>query len=193
MFLLDLGLDFSTPVGITISIVGILALITFVVSFQVKNRARLLVLQIVSITLFGIQYFLTGAYTGVIIEGVCIVRNLVFFFKGKNKFLNSIWIPIIFGVAATIVGIFTFDNWTSILPVVANIVQGFALFAKKEEHNRFLFLCGSPLWLTYNVFAGLLFGIITECLNIISIVVSIVRIYYKKNKEQEKLIVTEAK
>lgn len=183
MFLVDLGLDFSTPTGIAVSIIGFVALITFCSSFQVKNRRLLIILQTISFTCFGVQYLLTGAYTGLILEAVCIGRNLLFYFKGNNKFLNSIFVPIIFGVSAIVIGICTFDGWPSLLPAFATVVQSFALYAKKEEHSRLLFLVGSPMWLVYNIFSNLLFPVITECINMVSIIISVIRFYIKAKKE----------
>ena len=181
MFLLKISL---TPTDIAGYITGFLALVTFVLSFQMKNRKNLLILQSVSLVLFAIQYYLTGAYTGVILEGVCIARNVTYYFRNKHKFLDSIYIPIIFSTLAIIVGIFTYANWTSIIPVVANILQTIGLYIKRERDNRIFFLIGSPLWLTYNFINGVWFGVITEFLNIISIVVSIIRIVRIENKEK---------
>lgn len=185
MFLIDLGLDFSTPTGIAVSIIGFVALIAFCSSFQVKNRRLLLILQTFSFTCFGIQYLLTGAYTGLILEAVCIFRNLLFYFKGNNKLLNSIYVPIFFGVSAIVIGICTFAGWPSMLPAFATVVQSFALYAKKEEHSRLLFLVGSPLWLVYNICSGLLFPVITECINMISIIISVIRFTIKSKKENK--------
>ena len=168
------------PTQYLVYAMGIVALITYASSFQCKKRSTLLILQTISLLLFIGQYFVLKAYTGVILEVVCIVRNFVYFFKDKtkSKVLDSIATPIVFAVAAIVVGIFTYNGqWFCILPVIANIFQTVGLYLKKESYNRIMFLCASPLWLVYNLLTNTVFGVVTEIINIISIFISLALIY----------------
>lgn len=179
MYLVDYSF---TPTTILVYIFGFLALVPFVLSFQAKNRKYLLILQIVSLLLFSVQYLLLGAWTGLILEFICIVRNIMFYFRDRVKSFNNIAMPIFFSLAAIAVGVFTRTAWYWFIPVLANISQTIGLYMRKDINNRIFFLIGSPLWLVYNCLTGALVGVVTEVCNIISIVISIVRLA-KNNKK----------
>lgn len=184
MFLISLDQNVS---NILIYTMGIIALICFASSFQTKKRSVLLILQTISLVLFMGQYLLLGAYTGLILEVVCIVRNFTYYFRNKTKYLNTIVTPLIFIIAAVVVGLFTLDgNWYCVIPVIANILQTIGLDMKSERNNRIFFLLASPLWLVYNVLTNTVFGVVTEIMNIISIIVSIIIITKAMDKEKIK-------
>lgn len=46
----------------------------------------------------GIHYLLLDAYSGAVCAALCVVMIMVFFFKGKTKFLSSIAFPIVFSI-----------------------------------------------------------------------------------------------
>jgi len=164
---------------------GIIGMIGFVASFQCKKRWLLLVLQSVALLAFGIQYYLLGSVIGLITEIICVVRNLCFCFRDKNKFFKSIWLPISFIAIELVPGVLTFTGWICILPIAGFIIQTIALCFEKEIANRAVFLIASPIWLSYNLLNKAWFGAITDVLNITSIIIAIIRLTKLSKKEKE--------
>ena len=69
-------------------ILGILATIIGVSSFQVNNKKHLLLIQSVSTILTCISYLFLGATSGFALNIVCLARNIVFCFSKKDRKLE---------------------------------------------------------------------------------------------------------
>ena len=66
---------------IFIQITGIAAMIFSVFSFQMNKHKQIMIMQILATSLFGLQYFLLGAYTGMAVDIIAIIRGIVFYNK----------------------------------------------------------------------------------------------------------------
>ena len=75
-------------------IIGILALIILMLSFQKNEKKLLLKYQTTSSFLYAIQYIFLGAYTGSLMNLTCMVRNFIFN-KYNNKKVPIYWLIII--------------------------------------------------------------------------------------------------
>ena len=72
-----------------------------------------------------------------------------------------------------------------ILPVIAMIIATVSLRLGSAKAVRRLGLISSPMWLIYNCFSGSIGAIASEILNLISIIIGIIRLDIKKNKNDE--------
>lgn len=168
----------SSHIGILIvQTIGFAAMFLGVMSFQIKKRNGIIGCQMVSSTLWAIQLFLLGGYTGSLQNALSVGRGAVFAQKNKYKWASSIFVLITFLFIFTAAGIFTFkvEGAWSILPTVAMLIQSVALFFNNENMLRRLSLLVSPLWLIYDIHAGTIAGILCESFVICSIIVSLIR------------------
>ena len=164
---------------IFIQITGIAAMIFSVFSFQMNKHKQIMIMQILATSLFGLQYFLLGAYTGMAVDIIAIIRGIVFYNKDK-KWASSIMFIALFIVS----GIFTWQGASSLLVVGAMILNTFSFSFTKPKLVRSTILISSPLMLIYNILTGSIGGIINELCVEISSVVGLFRYDIKRKKHK---------
>lgn len=71
-------------------IISVVAAALLLASFQQRTHRRIVVIQAMSGLLFGTQYFLLGAYEGMVCNLVGMARAVTYSFRGKSKFVDSI-------------------------------------------------------------------------------------------------------
>ncbi|MBQ2847569.1 MAG: YgjV family protein [Clostridia bacterium] len=160
--------------------IGFLAAAILLLSFQQKTHKRIVIMQACSGLLFAIQYFMLGAFEGMIGNVVGMARSISFSFRGKSKFVDSIACPIIFAVLAGAGGLLTYTSPASLLPMAAMIISSFVMWNPHTQQLRALTMPTSLMWLIYNILCSSYSGIVTEVFNQISIIIGLIR--FRKNK-----------
>ena len=79
-----------------------------------------------------------------------------------------------------VVGIFTYQNWISLLMMAAMALNTVSFSFTKPRLVRTTILISSPLLLVYNILTGSIGGVINELFTEISSVVGIIRYDIKK-------------
>ena len=169
--------------SIVAQIVGLVGIVCSLLSFQQKERKRVMLFQMTASALFCIQLFMVGAITGGCVDSISFVRTAIFSQNDKKWASSPIWLGV-FIVAMIVTGIFTWQNAWSILPIIGSILSTIALWMKKSGHIRIISLFVGPCWLIYNLVHGAYTGALNEVLAMTSIVIGIVRHDLgKKSKE----------
>lgn len=159
---------------------AIIAVIFFIISFQAKSRKNILILQIISITIWTIHFYLLSALTGAVLLVINGIITVLFLFKGKSRKLESpliLYLSLLIFLIATII---TWQNFYSLFPLLAVSSIIIAKWQNKTNMIRMLSFPASILWIIYDSFVGAYGSIIAELLIIISILVSLS--LNKKNK-----------
>lgn len=162
-------------------IVGFIAMLFSVFSFQMNKHKQIMVMQILATTFFGIQYFCLGAMTGVVIDIIAIIRCMVFYHKVDKKWAAwNGWIYI-FMALFLLFGLLTWEGPVSLLITGSMMVNTLSFSFTRPKLVRATILVASPLLLLYDVFTGSVGGIVNEVLVEISAVVGLIR-YDRKRK-----------
>ena len=163
-------------------IIGYLAPLAFIISYQAKDKKRLLFFQTTAVVLLCVHYALIEAWSGLALNIVCLARNYVFSNPHKT-FRYKVW-PYIFAVLITVVGLLSWESWYSIFLIVALAFNTIFLAQPNANVVRASILFSSPLILTYNVFVGSVGGIINESVSILSAIIGLIRHGQKQRKEE---------
>lgn len=156
--------------NIVIQIIGIAAMLFSVFSFQMNKHKHIMIMQILATTLFGLQYFLLGAYTGMAVDIVATLRGIVFYHRDKEWAKSNIWI-VVFIILFILSGFLTWQGPSSLLMTSAMILNTFSFSFTKPKLVRSTILISSPLVLIYNILTGSIGGIINEvCVELSSII-----------------------
>lgn len=172
-----------------IQAIGILAMCVAFCSFQQKSQKGILILQIISTTLFTLHFGLLGALSGCLLNGLGAVRAVIYSQRDKRWGAHIVW-PILFSVAAGVIYALNFlcfgmepnlkNLLLELLPAAATVLTNVALRCEKAAAVRLLCMFNSPLWFTYNAVAGSIGGMLTETFNFLSIVIGMLRLDRKK-------------
>ncbi len=161
--------------GIIVQVLGIIGIIASVLSFQCKEHKKLMFLRSMNEFTFGIQYAMLGAYTGMMMNFIGVIRNTVFADLVKKK-KNTIPARIIFAVLFTIFIIYTWSGPKSLFSGVAKVVSTFVYGNSSTAVVRIGILFTCTGWFIYNLFVGSYAGCVCELLTIISIIIGIFKL-----------------
>ncbi len=159
---------------------GLCAIALFFLSYQLKSKKALLLVQTIATGLSCLQYLLIGASSGFALNIVCITRNLCFYYKEK-KFLSSRLIPFVFAAAMVGVSLLSWDGWFSLFIVAGLAINTVCLGVCDQQRLRYSILLTSMLILIYNVFVLSYTGMVSESISMISAGIGIIR--FRKTRE----------
>ena len=179
-------LDFSAIPwdAVGIQLIGFAAMALAFASYQAKKRTTILTVQILSSTLWALQFFLLGAAAGLANNLIAIVRNAIFAQQEKHAWARARLLPAIFILlyVAAAVYAYTLEGWLCLLPLFGMVLQTFAYNCENERSIRLLSLGVSPPWLVYDAIKSSAAGVLCESLNILSILLALFR--YRNNKKE---------
>ncbi len=170
--------------GIVAQIIGFVAMTLIVLSFQQKSRKGILIMQLVAEIFWVLHFGLIGAYTGMALNMLGVVRCYVYANRETKKWANSEAIPYIFFALSIVVGILSWKNMYSLLPMAAVCITSFVLWSNKAHIIRYFSYPGCICWLIFNMVSGSYAGIATEVFNLSSITVGIIRFDIGKKKPE---------
>lgn len=186
---------------IFVQILGFIAIGMNLIAVQFNRHFLIVLFASLGSFLFGVQYFFLGQFTGVCMELIGIIRNVVFIErvnKGKpmkNCILLFCAITFLIGTTSIIMSwsksVSSVSMWTSnlvlatilavgisIISIVAKILSTFAYGIENPHKIRMLKLPTAGLWIFYNFIAFSIAGVVNELMTITSIIIAEIR--YKK-------------
>ncbi len=172
------------PVEIIAQVIGIVAMLFNILSYQSKKQKNIIALQLCGGALFSVNYLMLGATVGGILNILAAVRAIVFLFKEK---LKTDRLPWLFGFIACFIAVYVL-NFTlfgkeptainlviEILPVIGMTALSIGFRLKNASDVRKCGLISSPAWLIYNIYAGSWGAIICEIMTLGSIFIGMFR------------------
>ena len=162
--------------NILATILGLLAVALFVFSYQLKNRRSIIVANAASRVLYVAQYLVLGAFEGAFLDTAAFFVSLLC--KGrdagfiKKHFVSAVILSNVFLIG---IGMLTYQNLFSLLPIFGVIFETLALWLKKEKNIRIVSLLGAPFWLLYNLKSEAYGSVVGNVITLVSISVAILR------------------
>lgn len=160
-------------------IFGWLAAILTFSSYQFKEHKRLIVIQTLSCVSICISYLFLGAHSGMLLNIVCIVRNLIINKRNIKFFSYSFW-PYLLALVMAFVGALSWQGYMSLLVIVALTVNTLFLYFPNVQTLRKSVLVTSTLIMLYDVYFEVWGGVANELIAVTSSLIGIYR--YRKIK-----------
>ena len=174
-------------------IFSILGMIITVVSFQVKNKKPLLLLQTIGSSLYLLSYVFNGSGIGIVLNIIYLLRNFLYMYldgkRGKIIYISCISLFAVFITSYSIyiatAGDGLIENIWSFVPVAASLFGTIAAAQNDVNKYRMWKYGDSWCWLLFNAHVGIgaIGGVIGEVFNQISLTVAIIR-FRKKSSEE---------
>ncbi len=158
---------------------GIIGMIIFIFSFQVKENKKLVLTQGIGGFMFFLNFMLIGAVAGALLN-LCVTVRGILLMKNPKKVWKIAVIELLL-LGSTILSVLTnWGNWLQIaLAVLVYIGLAFISFFMWKDNGKQIRICQvaitSPAWLIHNVFNFSIGGLICETFNIISVIISFIR------------------
>ena len=159
-------------------VLGVIATLITFLSYQTNTKRSLIITQTAATTFNCISYLLLGATSGFVLNIVCIVRNVIYYFQKERSRANLVCA---FGLAVLIgaLGALSWQGPISLLIIIALAVNTVFLSFGRAQLLRYSILFTSTAILIYNVYVFTVGGIANESVAIISSLIGIVR--FKKS------------
>ena len=154
------------------------ALITFL-SYQCKEHKKLIIVQTLSTLSICISYLLLGAWSGMLLNVVCIIRNFIIYRKDIKIFSYSFW-PYVLAALMGVMGAVSWQGPMSLLVIVALAVNTLFLYFPNVQNLRKSIVITSTMVLIYNAYFAVWGGVFNELIAISSAIIGIYR--YRKVK-----------
>ena len=110
------------------------ALMTFL-SYQCKDHKKLLIVQTLSSLSICISYLLLGAWSGMLLNVICIVRNFIIYRKDIKIFSYSFW-PYALAAVMGAGGLLSWQGPMSLLVIVALVANTVFLYFPNVHNLR---------------------------------------------------------
>ena len=159
-------------------IVSILSIFLYIISVQFKKKKHILLTQVGASMCYLIVYVIKGAWSGVCIEIIEELKNIIFIKIEKQHKKIPIIILITFIILLIIVSIIFYDGILSLVPLLINILLFVSTYLKNPKYIRYTMVVTGLLWGIYNIYVEADIIFIGNILEIVSALISIKR--YKK-------------
>lgn len=145
-------------------------------SFQFKERTKIVACLVVSATFISCHFMLLGHWTAALLGLLAVARFASSIFTTSKKIM---WI---FLMITFIISAFSFEGLLSVLGCTATIFTTVAAFSKDDKILRQLMLTGTMIWIVHNYLAGSPGAVLMEAIFIGSNLVGYFRYYIKPKK-----------
>ena len=156
-------------------VISVLSIFLYVMSVQFKKKKHILITQIGASLCYLIVYVIKGAWSGVSIEVLEELKDVVFIKLEKHgKKIPSI-VLYLFLLSLVVVSIIFYDGPFSLLPLVINILLFTSTYFKNPIYIRVAMLLAGIMWGIYNLSLGAYIILIGNVLEVFSAGISIAR------------------
>lgn len=169
-------------------IIGISAVMLYLLSYQLKKRGHIVWVTCISNALYVIQYILLGAFSGAVMDLMSAVSS--FFAAKKNdppfkKYARLLALVNMTAIAAVgLISAFVQREWIELIPIAGALLQTGGLWCNNEQTIRKFGLCSAPFWLVYNCISRAYGAALGSVLAICSVIIAMIR--YRKKEEFSK-------
>lgn len=152
-------------ISITYIISQILTAINYIlfwITYYIKKRQTILLLDFMSVISHALSYLLLGGYTGAMMGIIATFRNGIFLYQEKkNKDTKTALLYILYFITI-IFTIITYKNVFNILPMMATILYTYSIWQKDVYKYKLLGIIIRILYFIYNTYLKSIAGILLE-------------------------------
>ena len=134
-------------------------------TFNLKDKSKILKIGILATIISALSYLLLGAYTGIAMCVISIIRNL-WFYKSKSK--NSLIVVFIVMFLASVI---SYQNIFSLLSITATMIYTYAVWQKSTKKYKLFGIAVNLLMIGYNISIMSIMGVIFMTIALISSII----------------------
>ncbi len=152
----------------------IIALQSFFI-YTMKSRGKILIAKLISDGLYMLQNLMIGTFTGAMLNGLNVLRSLVFYLRGTRREKLDYAILVLFLCLTLISPALTWAGSVSLFPAAGSAIAVVGYFMKDAQKVRYLGLGAHGLWLLYGILALNLGTVLCNVILIASAILGIVQ------------------
>ena len=165
--------------------IGLLAVATFLLSYQQKKRKNIILFNVISRCLYILQYLLLGAFSGAVLDILGAVASVVAGKKHTGLIKKHLTLVILLMngliVAAGLTIAIINRSWLDLFSLAGVLLHTGAFWLSSEKIIRRISLAGSPFWFVYNFLSHAYGSAVGDLLTMGSILLAMYRHREKKS------------
>ncbi len=169
-----------SPTFVIGQIISVVAVIITFITYQMKSSTQIFVTNAIATAVSCVAYAMLGGTTALGLNIMCVVRNICYMYKDKNRYVARI-LPIVLTLIMAVMSAFLWEGYHSIFFVIGITVNTLAMGYLNAQNLRKSILLTSSLILVYNLFIPSIGGSINEVVAISSSAIGIYRHRAKKH------------
>lgn len=164
-------------------ILGFLGLLCLLLSYQQLNKRKYLYIQGIASIFYCSQYLMLKAYSAVGSNIIAIIRSFLVYYIEKKTKKTPIIALIIIEIMIIIIGLFTYENIYSLIPIIIASLFTLAVSLKRLEYTYFIGVIAAALWILYNLIVGAYVAAIGSVFELISAFIGMIKIIKDKQNK----------
>ena len=171
-----------SPLHIVGQIISVIAVIITFVTYLMKSNTKIFVTNAIATAVSCIAYAMLGGTTALGLNIMCVVRNVCYLYKDKNKYAARI-LPPALALIMAVMSAFLWEGYHSLFFVLGITLNTLAMGYFNPQNLRKSILLTSSLILVYNLLMPIpsIGGSINEVVAISSSVIGL--IFYRKKAD----------
>lgn len=162
-------------------ILGFIALIFIVLSYQNTKKEKFLLIQIFANIFFGIQYLTLHAFSAFCSSVISLIRTLIFFKYEKENRKTPVRILIIILIIISIFGMLTYEGIYSLIPIIIALFYSYGTWHDNLKLTYIIGIIASLLWIYYNFLVGAYVSIIGSIFELLASAMGFIKLI-RQNK-----------
>lgn len=150
------------------------------VSYLVKKRRAIILLDIFSMVAGIVAFLLLGADQGMAMSVVILLANFYYLWdehkngKQKKYFIRDYVVLAIVMLTIGVLTVLTYDGLPSLLSVAATVLYEISIWQKQPKVYKLLGIPVALCWVLYNGFVRSIFGVLCELIMLVASIVGYV-------------------
>ena len=132
-------------------IFGALGVLSAITSYNLKNKNEILIALLIANAMYGIQYCLLNAWSGVLCCAVAVFRSIVYFYYEKRNKKKPLIVLIVFLAILIGVELLVYQDWYSLLPIIGTVGFTWTLWLPNTKHFRKAALLDPIVYFIYDI------------------------------------------
>ena len=145
-----------------VQMIGFLGWIILVFSYYKKEVNQVLLFHMIATIFFSVHYYLLGAYSGLCICLIEVLRDFFYYKTDKDHYIFIISLILCF-----FSGVISVKNLIDFFPIVASLIDGYTL-TKNKKTIAVGAIISYSMWVVYNLCVGSISGVFTDGVIVIS-------------------------
>ena len=162
--------------------IGIVGMAVSLMPYHFKEYNKVVLLRMAAELIFGFQFLLLGAYTGMATNFAAVGTNSVYRYRINHGKPTRIF-QVLFSLLFIVLGVVTWAGPVSLLVIAAKLLSTIAFGINNTKTIRIMNMAIQPLWLVYDIVVFSIGGMIADALAIVSVTSAFFRLDVKKQSE----------
>lgn len=169
-------------------LLGLLITVFSVFIYYAKRRNRILLTKLITDVLNVVQQALIGAYTGSLLNGIAVFREIVFYNRTRKKWASHIFWLFFFIFLMGLSPLLTWNGFISLLPAVGSVIAVVGFYMQNPTHTRILGIFSMAFWLAYSFITVNVGAVIQNVIMILSAIAGLIRDFAEIKKREKQNI-----